>query len=160
MDLIDKYLGERAPSIGEPWQGKSPKLSPKGIKKEWEKFYNMAKDTSGKYFKEFEKKYSGYKYQSPHIQDALKKSNNFEDFMRMIKKFESTSLDELTKKQVFGALTKALASGEWMSIDDIAKKAVGFPMAKMGMEAHMRELVKKGKARESIKRGKAIYKLT
>lgn len=68
-------------------------------------------------------------------------------------------LGELTKKQVFGVINKALAGGDWMDIDSIAKKAVGFPMSKMGIEAHIRELVRKGKAKESIKKGKAIYKI-
>jgi putative cell wall-binding protein len=69
-------------------------------------------------------------------------------------------LGELTKKQVFGVINKALAGGDWMDIDSIAKKAVGFPMSKMGIEAHIRELVRKGKAKESIKKGKAIYKIS
>ena len=64
----------------------------------------------------------------------------------------------LTKKQVFGALTRALASGEWKNIDDIAKEAQ-FPMSTHGLQAHMMELVRKGKAKESMKRGKYIYKM-
>ena len=59
-------------------------------KVDWKKFYDESKDTSGgdKKIKDYEKKYGGYTFQSPHIQDALKKSKNFEDFMRMIKQFE------------------------------------------------------------------------
>ncbi len=68
MELIDKYLGE----------GKA----------NWDEFYMMAKDTSGKTFKAFEKKYGGAMYQMPHVDDALKKAKDLKDFKRMIARFE------------------------------------------------------------------------
>ena len=55
--------------------------------KEWKAFYDMAKDTSGQTFKEFEKKYANV-MNMPHIADALDKTKNFGDFKRMISKFE------------------------------------------------------------------------
>ena len=55
---------------------------------DWQDFYKMAKDTSGKTLKDYEKKYGGAKFQMPHIKDALKKSKDFPQFMKMIKKFE------------------------------------------------------------------------
>jgi hypothetical protein len=74
--------------------------------------------------------------------------------------YEETVLSELTKQKVFAALNTALSGqGDWMTIDDIAKKIPAFPMSKHGLEAHLRELVGNKKAKESIKKGKAIYKL-
>jgi hypothetical protein len=71
MDLIDKYLGEK--------------------KIDWENFYKMSKDKSGKSFKEYEKKYGAAKFSMPHIEDALKNTKDFKQFMKVIKKFESTN---------------------------------------------------------------------
>jgi len=76
MDLIDKYLGE----------GKT----------DWKDFYKLAKDRSGKTFKEFEKKYSSRKFQMPHIKDALDKSKDFKEFQRMIKRFNEAKNDYIT----------------------------------------------------------------
>lgn len=81
MDLIDKYLGE----------GKT----------DWKDFYKLAKDRSGKTFKEFEKKYSSRKFQMPHIKDALDKSKDFKQFMDMIKKFNE-DLSEGVKSASWG----------------------------------------------------------
>ena len=53
---------------------------------DWKEFYKGAKDTSG-FDPEFEKKY-GHIVLLPHIGDALKKTKNFERFMRAIKPFE------------------------------------------------------------------------
>lgn len=139
MDLVEKYLGE--------------------AKVNWKEFYDMAKDTSGKTLSQFEKKYGGNKFQMPHIRDALKKSKDFSQFMKIIKKFNEESINELTKKDVFTAIEKRLGGNDWMDMSVIGLKMNGFPMSKMGVEAHIRELVRKGKAKESIKRGKAIYKI-
>jgi hypothetical protein len=84
-------------------------------------------------------------------------ANIKESKMDLIEKY--LGVNELTKKQVFGTLTRALSNGDWMSIDDIAKKVVGFPMSQHGLQAHLMELVRKGKAQESMKRGKYIYKM-
>ena len=96
MDLVDKYLGEGAKSWGGALARKHSN-NPAGVdvqkalmKKQgvdWKDFYKMSKDTSGKTFKEYEKKY-GKMYVAPHIKDALDKAKNFKDFERMIKKFE------------------------------------------------------------------------
>lgn len=68
-------------------------------------------------------------------------------------------VNELTKKQVFNAIERNIGGGDWMDMSTIEVKMAGFPMSKMGIEAHIRELVRKGKAKESIKKGKAIYKI-
>lgn len=69
MDLVEKYIGEGAFK-----------------KTDWEDFYNMAKDKSGKTLKAFEKKYGGL-LDYPHVKDALDKAKNFKAFKRMIDKF-------------------------------------------------------------------------
>lgn len=83
MDLIDKYLGEANPAGVDVQKALMKKRNI-----DWKDFYKMSKDTTGYTFKEYEKKY-GKMYIAPHIHDALKKSKNFEDFKRMIKKFEN-----------------------------------------------------------------------
>jgi len=70
VNLIDKYLGESEKEVN------------------WKEFYDMARDTSGKTFKKFSGKYSGPKFQMPHIEDALKNTKDFKSFMKIIKKFE------------------------------------------------------------------------
>ena len=67
---------------------KTDKTWSRGI--DWKEFFDASKEKNPtpSTFKDYEKKYSGYKFQAPHIQDALKKSKDFNTFMRMIKKFE------------------------------------------------------------------------
>jgi hypothetical protein len=56
--------------------------------KEWRDFYKMSNDTSGgETFGEYEKKFNGYKFQSPHILDALKRATSFDDFMKRKDKY-------------------------------------------------------------------------
>ena len=55
---------------------------------DWEGFYKMAKDKSGKTMKQFEKKYGGAQYQMPHVQDALKNTKDFKSFMKIIKRHD------------------------------------------------------------------------
>lgn len=54
---------------------------------DWNDFYKMAKDTSGKTLKAFEKKY-GSVLDRPHIKDALDNTKDFNSFLKAIKKFE------------------------------------------------------------------------
>jgi hypothetical protein len=58
-------------------------------KVDWKEFYTMAKDTSG-YNPEFEKKY-GKILDRPHVADALKKSKDFNSFVKFVNKFESVN---------------------------------------------------------------------
>lgn len=55
-------------------------------------------------------------------------------------------------KKVLGILTD-----EWMAMDDINKQAK-LPISQQGLEAHIQELVKKGKVKESMWKGKNQYK--
>jgi len=82
---------------GDRWRGKliesktdktTDKTWSRGI--DWQEFFDASKEknVTPSTFKDYEKKYSGYKFQAPHIQDALKKSKDFNTFMKMIKKFE------------------------------------------------------------------------
>lgn len=65
----------------------------------WREFYTMAKDTSG-YNSEFERKYSKI-HDIPHVKDALKKSKDFNSFMKHIKLFETKDTNmKLTKQQL------------------------------------------------------------
>ncbi len=56
---------------------------------DWKDFWKMAKDTSGgqKTLKAFEDKYSSV-MDRPHIANAIKKADDFNSFMKAIKKFE------------------------------------------------------------------------
>ncbi len=51
-----------------------------------------------------------------------------------------------------------LNSSDWMSVDEISAKA-SLPISKHGLEAHILELVKKGKVDETMKKGKYVYKI-
>lgn len=55
----------------------------------WKDFYSMAKDSSG-YNPQFQKKY-GKLLDRPHIVDALKKSKDFNSFVKFVKQFESVN---------------------------------------------------------------------
>lgn len=57
---------------------------------EWKEFFEASKNTEGD-FSEYEKKYSDYPFQAPHIQDALKASDTFDEFLRRKERFENPS---------------------------------------------------------------------
>jgi hypothetical protein len=56
---------------------------------DWNDFWKMAKDTSGKTLKDFEKKYSNV-VNRPHVKNALN-AVDFKSFMKVIKKFEKVN---------------------------------------------------------------------
>jgi hypothetical protein len=62
----------------------------------WKDFYSMAKDSSG-YNPQFQKKY-GKLLDRPHIVDALKKSKDFNSFVKFVKQFESVTESIYTVK--------------------------------------------------------------
>jgi hypothetical protein len=61
---------------------------------DWKDFYKGAKDTGG-YNKDFEKKY-GKILMFPHIEDALKRTKTYDQFIKFIKQFEN--VDEAEQK--------------------------------------------------------------
>ena len=57
-----------------------------------ETFFNESKNTQGgNSFKEYDAKYSSYKYQAPHVQDALKKAKTFSEFQKLMSRFDNGS---------------------------------------------------------------------
>lgn len=57
---------------------------------DWRSFYDDSKkELDANSLSEYEKKYKSYPYQSPHIQDILKRASSYDDFMRLKKTFGS-----------------------------------------------------------------------
>ena len=79
------FESKRVNYVNETMLGKFEKLLDEGP--DWQDFYKMAKDTSGKTLKEFENKY-GSVMDKPHVKDALN-TKDFKSFMKIIKKFEN-----------------------------------------------------------------------
>lgn len=129
--LIEKYLGEE--------------------KVNWEEFYRMSKDTSGKSFKAYEKKYGGYKFQAPHVRDALKKSKNFKEFMKMLSQFkESTYMNEKWGKKVEIHSTGEHAGKSVSDLEKEIKKLRGKP----GNKEKMGELLFALRSKKGWPKGK------
>jgi predicted transcriptional regulator len=61
----------------------------------------------------------------------------------------------LRKTDIFKKVLNVLGN-DGMDIDQISK-AVNLPIAKQGLQAHIEELVKKGKVTERMKKGKYIW---
>lgn len=83
----------------------------------WKEYYDMAKDTSG-HNPEFEEKFDTYKFQAPHVLDALRRSKTFEEFMRMVGKFETVK-ESATKTMTFKDANEAgetIVEMDWDSL--------------------------------------------
>ena len=132
-NLIDKYLGERKNIIG----GKGLSLSKKDIIKLYKHFYKEDIPRNMPYGKAGEMIVS--KYSKNKIKGILGEVG-------------------LTKPKIFKKIMNILSGSDWMSVDEISAKAV-LPMSKHGLEAHIMELVKKGKLDDTMKKGKYVYKI-
>lgn len=60
----------------------------------------------------------------------------------------------LRKTEIFKKIIDVC--NNWMDIDQL-DKAVKLPISKQGLQAHIEELVKKGKLSERMKKGKYIW---
>ena len=73
--------------------------------KKWKRFYDMAKDKSGKTFKQFEKEF-GDVLDRPHIADAIKNASDYFDFLKRIKRFEESVTEASFPKRSFTDFVK------------------------------------------------------
>lgn len=64
----------------------------------------------------------------------------------------------LTKPKVFKKIMEVLKGSDWMSVEEISAKAT-LPISQHGLEAHIKELVNKGKLDETMRKGKYVYKI-